>query len=614
MRPRPIPIVAVVVLGWMAGWVPAPVCAPSRAIAFESSIPSASFDSHASTPDAAELWEAEQALHRAKASQAMGKADCVDDYFCAASLAWASLHRESFASHEIAPSALNPRALVIYHQAVGEMITQGQRHARWDPLRGLCISTREGSVIVPLAYHTSRWIPGDFDQLTVVDEVRSKHLNRYHRRRGFGVTTVATRSRRPGERFLPPLQFASMTVVLRWHAETPPMETQFNDEGPWVIELHDPLESPTVEVASKWLPLAADLSAPVHTAVATGSRDGLREFLQPGLTNPAESGLFMVQPFQPDKIPILFVHGLLSDRFTWANIVNEFRCQADLMDRYQLWSYQYPTGEPFLRSAARLRQQLREVHELHDPTGHQWALTQTVMVGHSMGGLISKLQVTSSGDDLWRAVSSRPLEQIVIDPEYARRLAEALYFEPSPTINRVIFIGTPHRGSVIAQRAIGRLGSLLIQDPTTTREVHRRVVQSNPGVFSPEFARRVPTSVDLLEPSSPLLQAIARLPIDHGVRYHSIIGRGRWMLGNGDSDGVVPVSSAKLGGASSEFLVHAKHTRLTYHPEVIGELFEILRAHLLEGTSIGAVPNWMAAASKSQKTSVSRSYLQLTTK
>jgi hypothetical protein len=203
------------------------------------------------------------------------------------------------------------------------------------------------------------------------------------------------------------------------------------------------------------------------------------------------------------------------------------------------------------------------------------------MVGHSMGGLITKLQITSTQDDLWRSVASRPIDEIVIDPVGRANLMEMLFFEPSPMISRAIFIGTPHRGSAFAQRAIGRFGSLLVREPEELRQRHRDVMQANPGVFSAEVSRRLPTSIDLLNPSSELLRAIESLPTAPAVQTHSIVGSWRWMIGNGDSDGVVPVKSARTDDAITERVVFERHTELPHSPDVIEEVFRILREHLL---------------------------------
>ncbi|MFT5299896.1 MAG: triacylglycerol esterase/lipase EstA (alpha/beta hydrolase family) [Mariniblastus sp.] len=136
----------------------------------------------------------------------------------------------------------------------------------------------------------------------------------------------------------------------------------------------------------------------------------------------------MIKPYQPGKIPIMFVHGLLSDPFTWINMANDLTEHPEILERYQLWGFEYATGEPFLKSAAIFRRQLQEAHMQLDPTKSNPAMSQMVLVGHSMGGLVSKLLITESGTQLWDAVSCRPLESIGATPELRGNLADLFFF------------------------------------------------------------------------------------------------------------------------------------------------------------------------------------------
>jgi hypothetical protein len=143
----------------------------------------------------------------------------------------------------------------------------------------------------------------------------------------------------------------------------------------------------------------------------------------------------------------------------------------------------------------------------------------------------------------------------------------------------VIFVGTPHGGSSIASNLIGRLASWYIEPSTEATQIHQLLIQYNPNTFSPDVQDGFPNSVDLLEPTSPLLAALQQMPIHPQVRLHSIIGRGYPMLTAGDSDGVVPVSSARHPGVQTETLVQAWHTEIHSHPEALQTLLGILSMH-----------------------------------
>jgi len=520
------------------------------------------------------LHHAQTALSRARVAKVLGREEAVDLYYRAATLAWFAAEHTSGGSIAAAPAANT-----IYRDAVSGMINQAKRFGRWCPGQGLRVCTELGEVLVPVECIGPIWQPDEFDHFIAIDADHAKGLDNYYRCFGVGVTAVGIRHRRnvPDDQFTPRNRYASATILLR-----PASHGGSTTSGPMVIEVHDPLRSKTIEVDGQYYPLAVDYSAPIRTAMGSyTSGDVFRAFLQPGQTQPDESGLFTLERYQPGKIPVIVIHGLLSDRYTWANFINEVRVQPDLIDRFQFWSYQYPTGEPFLQSAARLRRALQELRDLFDPARSDAALDQTLIVGHSMGGLIAKLQVISTGDELWRSIASRPLDHLTVDSSARATLAELFYFQPSPMVSRVVFIGTPHRGSAFAQRAIGRLGSLLVREPEELRRRQRQVVEANPGVFSDEFSRRFPTSIDLLNPSSDLLQAIAGLQIHPPVLSHSVIGNWRPMIGNGPSDGIVPVESARIAGLQTELVVHQKHTGLTNDPAVIAEVMRIMREHAM---------------------------------
>jgi len=301
-------------------------------------------------------------------------------------------------------------------------------------------------------------------------------------------------------------------------------------------------------------------------------------FFRPGADPEREAGLICLEPYQPAKIPVVFVHGLLSSPDTWSDMVHELRRRPDIGDRFQFWAFGYPTGVSFLRSAARLRQELSETVARLDPTGSDPSLRHIVLVGHSMGGLVSKLQVTESGPWLWSAVSDVPFDSICSDELTRERLRSALFFRPHPCVDRVVFIAVPHLGSSLAARFLGRAGALLIDRPDDERR-HRQLVRDNPYAFADFVRRRLPTSVDMLQPGNPLLDTVATLPISGRVRLHSIIGTGWPMLTSGPADGVVPVSSARHPGVRSEFYVPTTHRWVHRDPDAAAEVARILREH-----------------------------------
>ena len=520
------------------------------------------------------LANAEVAYAAATEAMEQRDASCVDEFYRAAEYAWDDVEQTTSERY-----SFHSRASEIYRSSMNAIVTEGQKYGRLDPRSGLRIHSANGWTHIPIAHHGFPRSEEEFDELAVVGEYTAPNLLQTYRRNGVGVPVIAIRNE-SSDRFQRKRQGFAATLVLRKDCGSNSIH-----ESSTILELHDPLRISRLAHGQSSLPLASDSTAPIAKALSSVKRTYVQSFLQPGMVRPDDEGLFMLEPYQHGKIPVIFVHGLLSDRLTWASMVNELSARPEFVERYQLWGFEYPTGEPFLTSATLFRRQLKEIRDQFDPHETDEAMNHVVLIGHSMGGLISKMQITESGAALWNSLSHRRFDQVAMSLETRRKFSEAVFFMPSPMVSRVIFIGTPHRGSALAQRAIGRVGSLLIEEPEELKAEHDRLIEQNPGAFSAEFTRRVPTSIDMLEPKSELLQAIHGLPINSRVRLHSIVGRGRWMLGNGDSDGVVPVSSATHEQSSSVTMVDEKHAKLTEDSLVIEQVLTILREHCAENAS-----------------------------
>jgi pimeloyl-ACP methyl ester carboxylesterase len=348
-----------------------------------------------------------------------------------------------------------------------------------------------------------------------------------------------------------------------------------------VLDLANPVEIAAVQIGAARPPLAADLTAPLLDMLAGMPREGIEGFLQPYGDADTIPRVEFLEPHRPGRVPVVFIHGLASDEGTWFDLINELRAWPAFHRCFEPWVYHYPTGTAFMQASATLRRELTLAVRMLDPEGCDPALRQMVLVGHSMGGLHAKMQVVASGDALWNAVACQPLETMRLLPEARERLESGWFFEPRPFVSRVVCIATPHRGSALASRAVGRLASLTVRPPAEARAIFEQTVRQNPGGFRPEFERRPPTTIDLLEPQSSVLQAMERLRPACWVTVHSIHGDVHHSLAGRD-DMVVPVWSARTAGAVSELAVPASHTRIHHHPATVGEIQRILARHLAE--------------------------------
>ncbi|MGI9473685.1 MAG: esterase/lipase family protein [Rubripirellula sp.] len=348
-----------------------------------------------------------------------------------------------------------------------------------------------------------------------------------------------------------------------------------------VLELHDPAYITDVSIGNQDWQINRDTSAPLGMALNEFHHHKYKSFLMPGKAN-EDAGLRMFEPYKEGKIPIVLVHGLLSDRATWVDLANDLRSSPWFNRHYQVWFFQYETGQPYITSALEMRNALREAVAHFDPKGTDPAMQQMVLVGHSMGGLVSKLQISTSGSDLWDSIAIVPADEIRTTEEKHQQIRQLFFFEPLPFVKRAVFIGSPHQGSNLATSWIGRLGSALVHPSRERAESNRTILADNPGVFVKDVTRHTPTSVDLLRPDNPLLMATYTLPVNPTVQLHTIIGTGRSLRDGTPADGVVPVESARHPGTMSEKLIDTTHTHLPDHPETTNELVRILGDHVQE--------------------------------
>jgi len=355
---------------------------------------------------------------------------------------------------------------------------------------------------------------------------------------------------------------------------------------PVELTLVDPFQAAALELGGTLYPLAEDLATPLAVRLAQSSMRNY-EFL--GVVNPrlyaAHAGVYTVDPYQPGKVPVVFVQGLWTGPGVWAPMLDALRNDPMLRASCQFWVVLYPSGHPLPLAARSLRQSLREIRQRFDPDGVDSALDQMVILGKSTGGQVVKMLAAPSGDAIWNAVFARPLEQIQARSELRAELADAFFFQPEPYVRRLIFVATGHRGSKLAKQPGVRLGVELIRHNNPLRQVCAELEAVNsPLVFQPFFRNRTPSSIDGMQPNDPLLVALEAQPISPRVAYHSIIANSwrRLLLPlEKSSDGLVNYSSAHLDGAASECIVTASHM-CEADPELITEVQRILTLHVSE--------------------------------
>ena len=385
---------------------------------------------------------------------------------------------------------------------------------------------------------------------------------------GLGGTLVGVhRTVPPGSpppRFEPPSGYrVAVTSILDFGrpSNAAPVEAR--------LRLINPLHQDTVEIGGQRFPLAANFSAPLLSY-------GRLNELWLGFINMIRgenvrnaTGLLLTEPYDPNRMPVIFVHGLLSSKYIWRKTALALLQDPEIRRRYQFWAYSYPTGNPISFSALRLREELAFAQE-------RFGLKDgVVLIGHSMGGLLSRMQATNSGKTIWNEVFGSEAQELYLRIQHDSRVKRALIFQANPTIKRVIFIATPHRGSRLAVGGLGAIAIWLIRLPLDLwHEIPAKIADA---LNLKDRRPIVPTSIQGLSPNSPLLHALDRLPIQ--AVHHSIIGdRGRGDTPN-SSDGVVPYSSSHLASAQSEKIVPTGHEAMD-NPQAVEEIRRILLMNL----------------------------------
>ena len=346
------------------------------------------------------------------------------------------------------------------------------------------------------------------------------------------------------------------------------------------VAFEDPLATETVEFQGHRFPLAADFTAPLAMLLVNAQPEKLElaRLINPGKF--AETArMARLQPYDPKKIPIVCVHGLKDSPATWVPLVNALRSDPVIRQHYQIWFYSYPSGYPYPHSAAIFRKQMDAIKAAYPD--HK----DVVLIGHSMGGVISRAMITDAGDTIWKSIVGRPPEQLAgLDRESRQLLRDALVFDARDDVARAIFIAAPHRGSELASNWVGRLGARLVRAPSTLVTVGNQLKNVMTLDAAAVSFERMPNSVDTLSPNNRFVKAINQLPIAPGIPYHSIMGdRGKG--GNKDrtkpisSDGIVPYWSSHLEGAQSELVVPSNHSA-HQNPQAIEEVRRILKQHV----------------------------------
>ena len=446
-------------------------------------------------------------------------------------------------------------------------------------------------------YHLS--VPDDtVEDFTLCSDYSVKALMQKNRQPGVGIPLVGRVAQQETYKVLksPRGLTIPVTLVVGLHeSDSHVMEVTMNylDTS---LEETAPEEMEFLSAAN-W-PLALDFSTPLACFLNSLPDRNLISVMLESDDQEDRSGLFLIEPYQPNKIPVLFIHGLMSSPDTWVQMINSLKNDPVIRKRYQFWFYSFSSGMPILATAGNLRRILLAAREELGTTPEaRENFDKMVLIGHSMGGLVSRTLLQGDSHYMVETVTQRTWDEIKasLTEEELDAVETFAVLPPLPFVNRVVFMAVPHRGSEMAKWSVARIGSRLVSLPQNLREKlplfgrvfeklnkekYDELEQLNRARGGKNGHHSVSGLYDL-DPDSIFIRALSESPMKEGLVFHSIIGDQEQADHPGGTDGVVPYSSSHLDNAASEVIVHSGHS-VHRSPGAMQELLRILLLHLRE--------------------------------
>jgi pimeloyl-ACP methyl ester carboxylesterase len=484
----------------------------------------------------------------------------------ACELAWRSLNETKVpASHWLS----NPQtrdAADLYRSALKIFVSENAQVLASG--RGtLEIETPLGAFqVTPRFAAGGRFPAGTFDTLIPADDVQTTGFTKKLRVTGLGAPLVGVRERTPDRAEEMQFQLPKIGV----HSAIGSL-ARFDHTGPGVVnvtlDFYDLDRTPTVRIRGKEVALAGDFTAPM--ALSFGGTNDLSAGVA-SLFNLdggfGHNGIYLTEPFDPNRIPVLLLHGLFASPLAWRNVVSQCMEAPAIRENYQFWYGYFSTGMPITPSAALLRARIASIRAAGDPNGSSRASKNMILIGHSMGGVIARALATDIGNHYWEAISNKPFQDIPMKPEERALLRSWFFWKPATDVKELIFLATPHRGTRMSDFFLVQLSKNIVELPKSFFEFETFVLSGGQAVsdnhhlssftksFTKSFGGTV-TGIDSLSKNSPIYEAFANAPIVSSASTHTIVGdRGR-----GDtpksSDGVIEYWSSHLPSAASEIIV-----------------------------------------------------------
>ena len=219
---------------------------------------------------------------------------------------------------------------------------------------------------LPITPDLSRfpWGLESFDRFEAVDTIALRGVSIRNRTSGIGSVLVGVKKADPGASFD---QTVPVTIFLRIEGTLAQVTA---GKASASLEFYSAYEDNLLEIKGRRPPLATDTTTPVAYALESSKiwSFGLGAFFGEEYQS-VSNGLYLSQPYQAGRIPVVFVHGTFSNPAWWLEMLNTLRADPILRQKFQFWCFLYKSNAPILSSAADLRDAIEDKIMELDPSG-----------------------------------------------------------------------------------------------------------------------------------------------------------------------------------------------------------------------------------------------------
>ncbi|KAI3630362.1 hypothetical protein MIR68_011797 [Amoeboaphelidium protococcarum] len=292
-------------------------------------------------------------------------------------------------------------------------------------------------------------------------------------------------------------------------------------------------------------------------------------------------GLYSVTPFHKQKIPIIFVHGFLSNVSIWDKLMFQV-AQSGLDSSFLMLYWQMPTNSPLLFEALAFKRALSHLASMYDQASYRKHYQNMVLVGMSYGGLLCRLVLT----DFAQGPQSQFSQFLIGHDQYLQNLFQT----PPIAAAAAIFIATPHHGASGSRWLTRYLTNAILLPRSVELSIKSWLSGNNVETADKIPLRKYSELTGSLDTHSDLIKFISGTKIASNVRCFSFIGDAtntslrRQLLFTlprsariNIHDGSVTLQSASLGlRAEAEYIIPATHMGIQHNRELVKQFISIL--------------------------------------